>query len=89
MTVLPKIHIETAGGAAVANTEDYIDATVRVVSETGAETLQATTEIRGNTRWAGRLRATERANHAAAVGRTLTSTARDIFNAAPEQPAET
>ncbi|MGV3743096.1 MAG: CotH kinase family protein [Burkholderiaceae bacterium] len=52
-TVLPKIYINTAGGAAVENTEDYVDATIRIVSETGAEALQADTKIRGrgNTTW--------------------------------------
>ena len=52
-TVLPKIYIATEGGAEVVNTEDYVNATIRIVSETGAETLQADTEIRGrgNTTW--------------------------------------
>jgi hypothetical protein len=52
-TVLPRIYISTQGGAEVANTEDYVDATVRIVSETGADILQTETEIRGrgNTTW--------------------------------------
>ncbi|MDB5838176.1 MAG: Spore coat protein CotH, partial [Herminiimonas sp.] len=51
--VLPRIYIATEGGAEVANTEDYLNATLRVVSGNGTEVMQAPTEIRGrgNTTW--------------------------------------
>lgn len=51
--ILPRIYIATEGGAAVLNTDDYLNATVRILSDTGTELLQAPTEIRGrgNTTW--------------------------------------
>lgn len=47
------IRINTLGGAPVVNTEDYVDATVTVLSATGETLLQAPTRIRGrgNTTW--------------------------------------
>jgi hypothetical protein len=47
------IRIDTVGGAPVVNTEDYVDATVTVLSATGETLLQASTRIRGrgNTTW--------------------------------------
>jgi hypothetical protein len=52
-TVLPRIYIDVQGGEEIANTEDYQNATIRVLSATGTEELQAATEIRGrgNTTW--------------------------------------
>ncbi len=51
---LRRVHIETAGGAPVLNTEDYVDATIRVVAPGGAEEVTAPTRIRGrgNATWA-------------------------------------
>lgn len=54
VNTLPQLHIQTEGRAAVANTEDYLNATLRVVSESGSELMQVPTEIRGrgNSTWA-------------------------------------
>lgn len=44
---MPRIYISTAGGVPVTSTEDYVDASIRIESATGANLLQAATEIRG------------------------------------------
>ncbi len=47
------IYITTEGGAPVVNTEDYVNATVTVLSASGETLLQAPTQVRGrgNTTW--------------------------------------
>lgn len=47
------IRITTEGGAPVVNTDDYVNATVSVISATGETLLQAPTQVRGrgNTTW--------------------------------------
>ncbi|MGH9272062.1 MAG: CotH kinase family protein [Ilumatobacteraceae bacterium] len=53
-STLRRVHVDTAAGAAIVNTEDYVDGTVRVVAPDGAdETNAMTTRIRGrgNSTW--------------------------------------
>lgn len=51
--ILLRIYTAAKGREVVTNTEDYLNATVRIVSDTGTELLQVLTEIhsRGNTTW--------------------------------------
>lgn len=52
-STLRRVSIETAGGAPVLNTEDYVDATIRIATPGGAEEVNLSTRIRGrgNATW--------------------------------------
>lgn len=53
-TTLRRVHIETVGGAPVVNTQDYVDATIWVVTPNGTEEVRLPTRVRGrgNSTWA-------------------------------------
>lgn len=46
-STLRRVHVDTVGGAPIVNTEDYVNATIRVVAPGGSEEVNATTRIRG------------------------------------------
>ncbi len=50
---LAKVYITTPGGASITSKTDWIDATIRIIDESGNEDLNMRTEIRGrgNTTW--------------------------------------
>ena len=44
---MPRIYVDTVGGAPVTNTEDFVKANIRIQTAAGANLLQSETEIRG------------------------------------------
>lgn len=52
-STMRRVHIDTVGGAPVVNTEDYVDAAVRVVAPDGTAELELATRVRGrgNSTW--------------------------------------